>query len=295
MVRSLNRSPEEKAEMEREMAAADGKATPATETAPPMSASGVPLTETKPAAAAAAAASTDEAAAAAAVPSPGEQSLHQHLAPMGSSSNVPSSASSTIHIDKAGKGDKKGKKGGSEMTAEQKAKLEEMEVEKEKKREERVAMLVKKLIDRVRPFVNASNPGDKNDEETKRFEEAQRREAEDLKVGGRLLVSHSFFLSTLTARSRLARVVRCRAPSHDRICLSSEVWHVPQKSALLWRRVDLQAQGEGHARQGGMGRPRKRRRRADGDGGNAEAAVRCLRSLFFFCTCGDKANDSSSS
>ena len=39
-----------------------------------------------------------------------------------------------------------------------------------------------KLIQRIRPFVDAKNPGDHNDHETKVFEGRIRTEAEDLKL-----------------------------------------------------------------------------------------------------------------
>lgn len=43
-------------------------------------------------------------------------------------------------------------------------------------------MLQEKLIQRIRPFVDAKNPGDANDPETKAFEQRIRMEAEDLKL-----------------------------------------------------------------------------------------------------------------
>ena len=43
-------------------------------------------------------------------------------------------------------------------------------------------MLTKKLVDRLRPFVEAKHPGDKDDPETKAFEARMRREADDLKL-----------------------------------------------------------------------------------------------------------------
>jgi len=48
--------------------------------------------------------------------------------------------------------------------------------------EERVATLSKKLIERIRPFVEAKNLDDKNDPETKAYVEKTAREAEDLKL-----------------------------------------------------------------------------------------------------------------
>jgi hypothetical protein len=46
----------------------------------------------------------------------------------------------------------------------------------------RIEDLEKKLVQRIRPFVDAKNPGDLNDPETKAFEARIRTEAEDLKL-----------------------------------------------------------------------------------------------------------------
>jgi hypothetical protein len=47
---------------------------------------------------------------------------------------------------------------------------------------DRVKDLQDKLIQRIRPFVDAKNPGDQHDQETKVFEGRIRTEAEDLKL-----------------------------------------------------------------------------------------------------------------
>ena len=46
----------------------------------------------------------------------------------------------------------------------------------------RIEALKEKMISRIRPFVEARNPGDINDPETKAFEARIRTEAEDLKL-----------------------------------------------------------------------------------------------------------------
>ncbi|GLB43403.1 putative X-domain of DnaJ-containing [Lyophyllum shimeji] len=66
--------------------------------------------------------------------------------------------------------------------AEQKEKLREQERERRKVMEARVAMLTQKMIERLRPFVEAKNPGAKDDPETQAFEKKMQREAEDLKL-----------------------------------------------------------------------------------------------------------------
>ncbi|THV05539.1 DnaJ domain-containing protein [Dendrothele bispora CBS 962.96] len=68
------------------------------------------------------------------------------------------------------------------ITAEQKEKLREQEKERRKVMEERVNTLTRKLTERLRPFVDAKHPGDKDDPETLAFEAKMRREVEDLKL-----------------------------------------------------------------------------------------------------------------
>lgn len=67
--------------------------------------------------------------------------------------------------------------------AERAAEREKMEVyerERAEEKRERVRTLVQKLLDRIRPFVEASNPGDANDPETKKYADRIREEAHDL-------------------------------------------------------------------------------------------------------------------
>ena len=70
----------------------------------------------------------------------------------------------------------------SKLTPEQRKKLEEMEAQRKKAMEERVETLTKQLIERLRPFVDAQRPGERNDPETQAFEDKMRREAEDMKL-----------------------------------------------------------------------------------------------------------------
>jgi hypothetical protein len=67
------------------------------------------------------------------------------------------------------------------LTPEQRAKLEVHERERKRALEARVRMLTEKLVDRLRPFVEAKNPGGAGDEETASWEARMRREADDLK------------------------------------------------------------------------------------------------------------------
>jgi len=66
--------------------------------------------------------------------------------------------------------------------AEQREKLREHEKARRKAMEERVAMLTKKMLERLRPFVEAKDPGGKDDPETRAFEDRMKREVEDLKL-----------------------------------------------------------------------------------------------------------------
>lgn len=85
----------------------------------------------------------------------------------------------------------------SKLTQEQKKKLQELEDERRKALEERVKDLTTKLIERLRPFVDAKHPGEKDDPETKAFQEKMRLEAEDLKLESfGVEVRLSFRLST---------------------------------------------------------------------------------------------------
>lgn len=68
------------------------------------------------------------------------------------------------------------------LTVEQRQKLEALEKEKREAEEKRIADLTSKLKDRIRPFVEARNPGDKDDSETQLFGKRMREEAEDLKL-----------------------------------------------------------------------------------------------------------------
>lgn len=69
-----------------------------------------------------------------------------------------------------------------QSNAEQREKLKSQEVERRKRMEARIKTLTEKLVERLRPFVEAERPGDDDDQETKVFREKMRREAEDLKL-----------------------------------------------------------------------------------------------------------------
>jgi hypothetical protein len=68
------------------------------------------------------------------------------------------------------------------MTPEQRKKLDELQIERRKAMDERVTTLTAKLAERLRPYVEANRPGEKDDPETLAFEARMRREADDLKL-----------------------------------------------------------------------------------------------------------------
>jgi curved DNA-binding protein CbpA len=70
----------------------------------------------------------------------------------------------------------------NKISPEQRKKLEELEKERRKAMDARIAMLTLKLTERLRPYVEAQHPGDKDDPETVAFEAKMRREADDLKL-----------------------------------------------------------------------------------------------------------------
>ena len=75
--------------------------------------------------------------------------------------------------------------------------------------EERVRMLTEKLIERIRPFVDAERPGDPNDPETIAFQKKIQLEAEDLKL-------ESFGVEVSSGVLFLVPLLMNAAPANDR-------------------------------------------------------------------------------
>ncbi|KAE8207546.1 hypothetical protein CF327_g7315 [Tilletia walkeri] len=103
-------------------------------------------------------------------------SFSQGVAASASSSSVEVGSGTSAEAGKAASS------GRSKLTPEQKAKLEQFEKEKDAEKEKRVADLTQKLKDRIRPFVEARSPGDKDDSETQLWVKRMTEEAEDLKL-----------------------------------------------------------------------------------------------------------------
>lgn len=167
---------EEKAEMEKEMNEAGvGTTTPPgsvahTTTPPERSGAGTPA-PSAPSAPSEPAAPQPQHPHASATPANG--ATHLHVAT--STSPAPSADSGKSPLKDKGKGKNK-------LTPEQRKKLQELDDERRKNMKERVDMLKGKLIERLRPFVEAKNPGGQDDPETKAFEARMKREADDLKL-----------------------------------------------------------------------------------------------------------------
>ncbi|KAF9054523.1 X-domain of DnaJ-containing-domain-containing protein [Panaeolus papilionaceus] len=66
--------------------------------------------------------------------------------------------------------------------AEQREKMREHDKVRRAAMEARIATLTKKMIERLRPFVEAKDPGGKDDPESQAFADKMRREVEDLKL-----------------------------------------------------------------------------------------------------------------
>lgn len=173
-------SEEEKAEMERELNEGRGPASPpvastshgAVPTSPSTPPNGTAFPTSKPAESAPANGSTAMTPSPLPSPDGGEQK------------NLSSASPPPSHKDRERKK--------SKITPEQKKKLQELEEERRKNMEERIEGLTKKLVDRLRPFVHAKHPGDKDDPETQAFEAKMRLEAEDMKLESfGVEVSHS--------------------------------------------------------------------------------------------------------
>ncbi|KAI0773282.1 X-domain of DnaJ-containing-domain-containing protein [Trametes elegans] len=191
-------SEEEKAEMEREMNEGGSPASPGnapvspTPVSPkaqsstslvvpspapsPAPAAGTPTTPATGATPAATVATSPSATPGPEAPTP-ETSLAAGAKSPASSSS-PNLKDKELHRGEAGVGGKKRAK----ITPEQKRKLQELEEERRKNMEERIETLAKKLVERLRPIVEAKRPGDKDDPETAAFEAKMRREADDLKL-----------------------------------------------------------------------------------------------------------------
>ncbi|AFR92460.2 hypothetical protein C343_00330 [Cryptococcus neoformans C23] len=176
-------SPEEKAEME---AAAKADAEASAEATEPSSKTSAAASAAAASAAAdplgqSVAGAANEAAQAEVGVSGENQALALHSSASGT--NTPTAkADGEADAVGAAKKPESSKKGKPKLTPEQKAQLEALEKKQDEEKQKRIETLQDKLVQRIRPFVDAKNPGDINDAETKAFENRIRIEAEDLKL-----------------------------------------------------------------------------------------------------------------
>lgn len=157
--------------------------------------------------------------------------------------NHPSGSSSVVvHGDNSGSpspslshslGDKekleRDREAARKRKAEQKEKLREQEKARRKVMEARVEMLTAKMIERLRPFVDAKHPGDKDDSETLAFEARMKREVEDLKL-------ESFGVEVCLECLRAPAMSNKRfqtAPSYHWQCLHDEGYVVLEVQEVL--------------------------------------------------------------
>lgn len=188
-------SPEEKAEME---AAAKADAEASAEATEPSSKTSAAASAAAASAAAdplgqSVAGAANEAAQAEVGVSGENQALALHSSASGTSTPT-AKADGEADAVGAAKKPESSKKGKPKLTPEQKAQLEALEKKQDEEKQKRIETLQDKLVQRIRPFVDAKNPGDINDAETKAFENRIRIEAEDLKLESfGVEVSHIIF------------------------------------------------------------------------------------------------------
>ena len=115
-----------------------------------------------------------------------------------------------------------------QLNLEQKEKLRSQEIERRKRMEERIKALTEKLIERLRPFVEAKHPGEKDDSETIIFQEKIKREAEDLKLESFGVEVRVFSLLPW----RYIPFIRTAA-SHNRQCVYDESYIFHEISQVL--------------------------------------------------------------
>ncbi|TFK85102.1 DnaJ-domain-containing protein [Polyporus arcularius HHB13444] len=194
-VASTMMSDEEKAEIEREMGEAGTPASPppVSPTPTPTAAPASPLSPRPrpadgplaPGSALVPSPARSPSPTSAASPGPGTPVPGVEKDSLASASKSPASSSTTNLKDKELQKEKEkeahGKKR-AKLSPEQKKKLQELEEERRKNMEERIETLSKKLVDRLRPFVEAQHPGAKDDPETAAFERRMRSEADDMKL-----------------------------------------------------------------------------------------------------------------
>lgn len=200
---------EEKTEMEKELngGRTPGTSSPPQATIPSSPAAEVPHTDTP----VPPTSPVNGESAISPIPSPGENTENK---------SVGTGPHSHKEKEKGGKRNK--------LTPEQRKKLQDLEDERRKNMEERIDTLTKQLIERLRPFVDAKNPGDKDDSETQAFQARMKREADDMKL-------ESFGVEVGSKGSVLLdRAESAKASTHDRQCLHDESHNIHEVEEIPW-------------------------------------------------------------
>lgn len=210
---------EEKAEMEAQM---NGGEKPATSVGGSASPAATPIPATSPSRPSSPAAATTATAAPSSPPRPDPSHMSSSLVVQEGekqTSSTPSlSPSIKEHEREAAKEAAARRK---KQQAEQREKVRELEKERRKVMEERVKTLTAKAIERLRPFVDAKHPGEKDDPETMAFEAKIRLEAEDLKL-------ESFGIEVRISLSSMTACSMFSATTYHRKCLHDEGVLLPQ-------------------------------------------------------------------
>ncbi|KAI0046983.1 DnaJ-domain-containing protein [Auriscalpium vulgare] len=158
---------EEKAELEKEM---NGGVTPPSVATPPVAADGTPQPALTPEST-----QPTHVPGTAHSPPPVHPQSQTSLTASPSGEEPPKASTSQSAAHDA-------RKRRAKLTPEQRAALEAHDRERKAAMQARVKLLTEKLIDRLRPFIEAKNPGAKDDPETVAWEGRMKREADDLKL-----------------------------------------------------------------------------------------------------------------
>ncbi|BGP25685.1 DnaJ-like protein [Rhodotorula toruloides] len=180
---------------------------------------------------AAAAASSSPASSAGSAFSPGSTSQPASTtAPTAGAASTAAADSTASSSTKPSKSNLTGKP--PKLTEQQKQKAYEEEKKSWEEKRKRIETLAEKLRDRVRPFVDARNPGDKDDPETKRFAERMREETRDLAMES-FGVELCHLLGEIYMQKATTYIRLHRKPSANLLGLPGWWSRVKEKSATL--------------------------------------------------------------
>lgn len=181
--------------------------------------------------------------------------LVPHGSPTESTSATTVNSGSTSAAAAAAAEREREKREAAKRRNEQREKLREHEKERRKVMEARVAMLTEKMIERLRPFVEAKDPGGKDDPETKIFEDKMKREVEDLKLesfGVELLhaIGHVYLMkaSSFMKSRKFLGIPGFFSRLKEKGALAKDVWGVIGSALsvrdLMLEMEKVQAKGE---------------------------------------------------